>query len=432
MKRTLDVWWDHRIVGQLTQNEHGDLGFAYAPAWLADADAPPLSASLPKQAKAFTKRQCRPFFAGLLPEERQREVVAHVLGVSTANDFSLLDRLGGEVAGAIELLPQGVKPSSSPAGYTPTLLDDGALLALMNDLPRRPFLAGEKGLRLSLAGAQPKVPVVLVGNAVALPAPGQPTTHILKPSIERFPGTTENEALVMRLAAAIRLDVAPVEPRVVGGRPFLLVERYDRFVGPAGHVQRIHQEDFCQALGVPPDKKYAVEGGPGFVNCFKLLREHSSVSAPDVNKLLDAAIFNLIVGNNDAHGKNFSILYRRAGPRLAPLYDLLSTAFYPEISATFAMKIGKRSTLGELDAIGWQGFAVDAGMNWPWVRHRIGEVAEEIAAQVASVAAEIASLGLDREMVNELATFIAGRVAPCVTSATKQSALLRRRRSGGA
>ena len=98
MKRTLDIWWDGRVVGQLTQDRHGDLGFAYAPAWLDDEQARPLSASLPKRAEPFSRRECRPFFGGLLPEESQRDAAALALGVSRVNDFALLDRLGGDVA----------------------------------------------------------------------------------------------------------------------------------------------------------------------------------------------------------------------------------------------------------------------------------------------------------------------------------------------
>lgn len=419
MKRVLVVRWGEQTVGQLTQDEHGDLGFVYATTWLADPDAPPLSASLPKRTKAFRKKECRPFFAGLLPEQTQREVVARALGVSAANDFSLLDRLGGEVAGAIELLPTGTEPSVSPSRHAPSRLDEAALIALLDDLPRRPLLAGEKGLRLSLAGAQPKVPVVLVDGMVALPAPGQPTTHILKPPIGWLPGTTENEAFVMRLAEAVGLDVARVEPRFVGGKPFLLIERYDRVVSVDGRVQRVHQEDFCQALGVPPEKKYANEGGPTFADCFSLLRTTSAVPGPDLLGLLDAAIFNVIVGNADAHGKNFSILHRNTGPRLAPLYDLLSTAFYPELAATFAMKIGRRSSLGELDAKGWKRFADDAGIGWPLVRQRVGEIATRIDAKIATVAAAFAALDFDQVVVERLATFIGGRVAPCATSVTR-------------
>jgi serine/threonine-protein kinase HipA len=419
VKRVLDVWWDKRIVGQLTENQHGELRFVYGPAWLADPDTPPLSASLPKREKVFTKRECRPFFAGLLPEESQREAVAQFLGVSTENDFSLLDRLGGEVAGAVELLPPGTPSSVVPSQQLPTRLDDAALLEVLDDLPRRPFFTGEEGLRLSLAGAQPKVPVVLVDNAVALPAPGQPTTHILKPSIGRFPGTTENEAFVMRLARAVGLNVAHVEPRIVDGKKFLLIERYDRFFGADGHVHRIHQEDFCQALGRPPEKKYACDGGPTFVDCFNLLRKCSTAPALDVIALLDAAIFNVIVGNADAHGKNFSILYRSGSPRLAPLYDLLCTAYYRDLSGFFAMRIGKRATLGELDARGWEKFTLDAGMTWPFVRQRVRNIAALVEAKIESVVAEFGPLKLDRAVVDDLAALIRGRAAACETTLTK-------------
>ena len=103
--RALEVWWDGRVVGQLTQNQHGELGFAYSPGWLQNNDASPLSASLPKRVEPFSRRECRPFFGGLLPEESQRDAAAQALGVSRGNDFALLDRLGGDVAGALQLLP---------------------------------------------------------------------------------------------------------------------------------------------------------------------------------------------------------------------------------------------------------------------------------------------------------------------------------------
>ncbi|MFZ4747992.1 MAG: HipA domain-containing protein, partial [Sphingomonas sp.] len=264
MTRTLDIWWDGCLVGQLTQDRHGELGFAYAPAWLDDEVAQPLSVSLPKRAEPFTRRDCRPFFGGLLPDEGQRDAAAQALGVSRANDFALLNRLGGDVAGALQLLPPGEVPATLAPDKRPTPLKAAGLIRVLDALPVRPLLAGEEGLRLSLAGAQSKVPVVLLDEAVALPAPGQPTTHILKSPIWRFAATTENEAFVMRLAAAIGLDVAPAEARTVQDRTFLLVHRYDRAIGADGIVRRIHQEDFCQALGVPPETKYASEGGPTF------------------------------------------------------------------------------------------------------------------------------------------------------------------------
>lgn len=416
MTRTLDIWWDGRLVGQLTQDKHGELGFAYAQAWLEDKAAQPLSASLPKRTEPFSRRECRPFFGGLLPEEGQRDAAAQALGVSRANDFALLDRLGGDVAGALQLLPPGEVPTAPAPDQRPTPLDDEGLIRVLDALPVRPLLAGEEGLRLSLAGAQSKVPVVLVDGAVALPAPGQPTTHILKPPISRFTATTENEAFVMRLAAAIGLDVAPVEARIVQDRTFLLVQRYDRVIGDDEGVRRIHQEDFCQALGVPPETKYASEGGPTFKDCFALLRRVAARPAVDVLKLLDAVIFNVIAGNADAHGKNFSILYDAEGPRLAPLYDLLATVAYPDLSPKFAMKIGKRATLAELDAKGWAAFAADAGIGLPLIRRRIAEISTGVLEKATVIAAELSGPGLERTAVEQFTIMICDRADRCAAT----------------
>lgn len=409
--KTLNVWWDGSFVGQFTQDRHGDISFTYSQPWLDDEKALPLSASLPKRPEQFSRRECRPFFGGLLPEESQRQVAAQALGVSPANDFALLDRLGGDVAGALQLLPENQKPIEiAPlAKRLPTPLDDAGIVRVLDALPMRPLLAGEEGLRLSLAGAQSKVPIVLIGEQIALPLPGQATTHILKPPIARFEGTTENVAFVMRLAATIGLDVAPVEPRSVEGRSFLLVERYDRARDGRGVVHRIHQEDFCQALGVPPETKYASEGGPTFKDCFELLRRVSARPATDVLKLLDAAIFNLVVGNADAHGKNFSILYDDQGPRIAPLYDLLSTIAYPDLSPKMAMRIGKRATLAEMDAVGWQTFAKEAGVGLPLVRRRITDLVDSTAEAVARVVEDISDLCIDSARTNHFADLIAGR-----------------------
>ncbi len=338
MSPALDVWWDRRLVGQLTQDRHGELGFVYSPDWLQREDAPPLSASLPKRTEPFSGHECRPFFRGLLPEQEQRTAAAQALGVSRDNDFALLERLGGDVAGALQLLRPGRGPTASDSDLRPalfdetsrtdkldppwpriycsisSLLDETGLIRVLDALPIRPLLAGEQGMRLSLAGSHSKVPVVLIDGKVALPLSGKLTTHILKPPVPRFPGTTENEAFVMRLATAAGLDVAPVEPRMVRDRTFLLVARYDRSVGTDGRVHRIHQEDFCQALAISPERKYAGDGGPTFKDCFALLRQISLRPAVEVLKLLDAVIFNLLAGNADAHGKNFSILYDERGP----------------------------------------------------------------------------------------------------------------------
>ncbi|MCY3837598.1 MAG: type II toxin-antitoxin system HipA family toxin [Gammaproteobacteria bacterium] len=417
MSRVLNVWWDERLVGRLSQNRHGELGFAYAPEWLrADDSASSLSVSLPLRAEPFSRPECGPFFSGLLPDEGQRDAVARRLGVSRGNVYALLERLGGDVAGALQLLPPGESPVAVSADAPAGPLDPGELAAVLDALPVRPLLAGEKGLRLSLAGAHSKLPVVLVDSDVALPVPGQATTHILKAPILRFPDSVENEALVMRLAARIGLDTAPVEARDVDDRKFLVVGRYDRRIVGTGPVARIHQEDFCQALGIWPERKYAGEGGPTLRDCFELLRGIAARPAVEVLKLMDATIFNLIAGNADAHGKNFSLLYTDSGPVLAPLYDLLTTIAYPELSPRLAMKIGKRRTLDEMDGRGWESFASEAGLGLPLVRRRVAEIAAAVRTDAGDVAGVLEEEGLDGTVLAGFVKTIAARANRCAST----------------
>ncbi len=137
MTRTLTVWWAGEVVGALTIDRHGEMGFAYAPEWLADADKPALSFSLPKRKEPFSRRECRPFFEGLLPEESQRIAVAGALGVSHGNEFKLLDELGGEVAGALTLWPEGEMPPTPSLSAQNKPLDEAALVELLDELPVR-------------------------------------------------------------------------------------------------------------------------------------------------------------------------------------------------------------------------------------------------------------------------------------------------------
>ncbi len=245
------------------------------------------------------------------------------------------------------------------------------------------------------------------------PPPGSPTTYILKPPIARFSATTENDAFVMRLAAAVGLDVASVETRVVRARTFLLIQRYDRALDGAGVVRRIYQEDFCQALAVPPETKYANEGSPTFSVCFGLLRRVAARPAVDLLKLLDAAIFSLISGNADAHGKDFSILYEPQGARLAPLYDLLAAVAYPDLSPKLAVKIGGRTTLAEMDATAWAAFAADAGLGLPLVRRPVVELSAAVGDLAEEVASALMRPGLDEPALSRFVGLVRDRAEHC-------------------
>jgi serine/threonine-protein kinase HipA len=403
--RRLVVYLAGEAVGDLEQDDSGLFEFRYRQGWLERDGASALSRSLPLQSASFRGKHARAFFAGILPEEEPRRRIASILGVSERNDFALLERIGGECAGAVSLLPEGVKPPAT--GETRVReLGDGELLKIVTELPDRPLLAGEDGLRLSLAGVQDKLPVVVHGGRVALPLGDTPSTHIIKPEPLRFPGLAANEFFCMTLAQAVGLKVAAVERLAVGGKPCLLVQRYDRTVAVDGAVTRIHQEDFCQALGFPPEHKYQQEGGPLLRDCVGLLREWSTAPVLDIRDFIDGQIFNVLIGNADAHGKNYSMLYPSGQRRLAPLYDLVCTLAWPELSKTPAMKIGGGANLDVFTAAPWQKMAQEARLGWPMIRERILALSRQIldtlqgssvrGAITGDMEARVAALAQDR------------------------------------
>ena len=375
MAHELEVWLFSDRVGTLSLVD-GRLSFCYVPDWLSQPGAIALSASLPLQAEPFDDRNARPFFAGLLPEGQMRRLIAQQFQVSGQNDFALLEHIGGECAGAVTFLKPG--QALPVRGDDVQWLSDEEVVALLDELPRRPMLAGKDGLRLSLAGAQDKLPVVFDGARIGLPLHGAPSSHILKPAIHAVEDSVFNEGFCMALADVMQLKPAKSEVQVVLDRPFLLVERYDRLVDAQGYRQRLHQEDFCQALGVVPEMKYQNEGGPDLAQCFDLVRSMTRPSAPQVLRLFDYVIFNALIGNHDAHAKNFSLLYTGKAPVLAPLYDTLSTAVYPALTPKMAMKIGSKYKFSEVQARHWDQFVESAGLARAQARRRILELAKSL------------------------------------------------------
>lgn len=377
MTHELEVWLFANHVGTLALVD-GRLRFCYASAWLKQSGAVALSASLPLQAEPFDDAKARPFFAGLLPEGQMRRLIAQQFQVSGQNDFALLDHIGGECAGAVTFLEPGQALPAPNQQDDIQWLSDDEVVAILDELPRRPMLAGKDGLRLSLAGAQDKLPVVFDGVRIGLPRNGTPSSHILKPAIHAVEDSVINEGFCMALAEAMQLKPAKSKVHHVSGRSFLLVERYDRMIDVQGRRQRLHQEDFCQALGVVPEMKYQNEGGPDLGQCFDLVRSATRPSAPHILRLVDYVIFNALIGNHDAHAKNFSLLYVGKAPVLAPFYDTLATAVYPALTSKMAMKIGSKYKFSEVQARHWEQFAERAGLSRAQVKRRILEIAKAL------------------------------------------------------
>ncbi len=372
--RMLDVYLHQERVGQLIQDEQGQMVFDYVKSWLDNPKAVPLSHSLPLRSERFKSNECRGFFAGILPEQDKREKIARNLGISARNDFAMLEQIGGECAGAVTFMLQD-EPLPS-LNYHYRALSEQELANILQELPRRPLMAGKDDVRLSLAGAQDKIAVHVADGKISLPLGGAPSTHILKPAIEHFKDLVFNEAFCMQLANAVKIPTAQVSTHQVQEIDYLLVKRYDRVNDEVGFTHRLHQEDFCQAFGIPPEIKYQNEGGPSISQCMGLLRTVSSIPAIDLQHLVDAVIFNLLIGNFDAHGKNFSLVYHGGTIRLAPLYDVLSTVYYPELSKKMAMKIGGEYLADKICPRHFEKLAEEARLGKALVKNRVPELIE--------------------------------------------------------
>jgi serine/threonine-protein kinase HipA len=323
----------------------------------------------------------------------------------------LLEKIGGECAGAVSILPRGAEPVDR-SGYRE--LDEEGLHKVLAELPKRPLLAGEKGIRLSLAGAQNKLPVFIDDkDKIYIAAGNSPSTHILKPPIPRIEESVENEAFCMALARRIQLPVADVVIRK-NQDTMLVVTRYDRERKKDGSVVRLHQEDFCQALGILPEQKYESEGGPSLERCFALLKEHSIRPAADQRALLGWVIFNVLIGNADAHAKNLSILLTDKGPRLAPFYDLLSTQVYPKLAERYAMKIGGENQPRWLHMRNWERFADGVSLKRSYVLGTIRSMAERIVSVAEPLAKSFDETHDGGKMVGKILELLRKRAATLV------------------
>tara|TARA_B100000315_G_scaffold115291_1_gene105818 strand:- start:1637 stop:2893 length:1257 start_codon:yes stop_codon:yes gene_type:complete len=413
----LAVYLNTNKVGILQPYKGSFFKFRYNDDWIRNANAVPLSRSLPLQADFFTVKKSRAFFSGILPEGIQRERIEKILKISNNNDYQLLKKIGGDCAGAVSIYPNNVIPSDSSQGMVNPLTKK-ELIKVINELPTKPLLAGKKGLRLSLAGAQTKIPVILQNNKICLPYNDLPSTHILKPEPSHFKGLAINEVFCMKLAKNSGLNVPGVEYRIIGDKPTILIQRYDR-IKKTDRITRIHQEDFCQALGIPPERKYQAEGGPTINQCITLLRDWSSVPALDIINFMNAVIFNVIIGNTDAHGKNFSFLYAGKNRSLAPNYDLVSTLAWPELSTELAMTIGSSKSINVFGIGEWKKMTLRNTLGWPMVRKRIELLALTVVKESETV--QINPNGDDDEITEILKDVINSRARKLLDALAHQN-----------
>lgn len=378
-------------VGVLRVGPDGP-SFAYTEDWLARRDAFPASVRTPLTAAPAPPEIVVPWLANLLPEGAALTTAGRLLGVDPHDVVGMVEKIGRDVAGALSF----GRPRPGAAPRYVAIPDAAALERIIEELPRRPFLVGEEGIAMSLAGVQEKLPVVSLANGtLAVPADGMPSTHILKPDNEaRLFGSVQNEALCLVLARQAGLSVAAVTTGRAGARSYLLVTRYDREWRTDTWV-RLHQEDFCQALGKPPVAKYQRNQtgvpGPGVTDMFAIVRRHAP--GRSILQLLDAIIFNVLICNTDAHAKNYSLLLlSRTRIELAPLYDLMCAAAWDNVTKNLAQEIGGSNRGDQVTAKHWQRLAAEAGTSAKATLTRVAQMADRLEAKIGLAVEEVRAM----------------------------------------
>lgn len=407
----LKVLVNDDLLGVVTQRTGGDLVLTYDRSWQSRGDSFPLSLSMPLAEREHGDEVVRPFLENLLPDnDRILNQWARQFQVSPRNPFALLSHMGEDCAGAVQFVRPDRYERVVNAGPGEiqwlTQEDVAARLRTLVDEHGTGRLPGDHG-HFSLAGAQPKMPLLFDGTRWGVPSGRRPTTHILKPPAqEGFSGVDVNEHLCLRLAQQLGLSVAESRVQVFAGQEALVVTRFDRqWTGEEG-VRRLHQEDTCQALGISPLRKYQNEGGPGPADIVKLLLTESDDPTADVAAFVDALALNWVIGGTDAHAKNYSLFISAGSVRLAPLYDIISIFPYPRQvhfrTAKLAMRIGREYHIWKIRRRHWESLAARCDLDPGPVVERVGQLVAAVPAAMAQAVEVVRSEGVNHELVEQL------------------------------
>ncbi|XPP27601.1 MAG: HipA domain-containing protein [Leucobacter sp.] len=395
MSERLEAWVEGRHIGQFVFDE-GEVSFDY------DEDAPPtpISLSLPRDRPA-ARKAARNFLENLLPEhERTRARMANVYGAASSRAFDLLKAAGGDLAGGLVLLPEGQALPDRLTELSPALERDiaGRISAIKRDSSD----ATPRGVaaRFSLAGAQGKFALARVDDDWYWSNETVPSTHIVKPGSSKYRGIEAAEAAAMDLAHSAGILTPAAEVMSFGDQTAYAVTRFDRAVEQGRQAQRLHAEDLSQSLGLPPEKKYEVPASK-VISLLKPIDPSGTLR----QEFLSQLILNVLIGNADAHAKNYSLLLRPDGISFAPIYDVVPLFLYPEVEQRLAMRIGGARYSQEVTPGHWSALARTIGSDTDEILARVSEIAGSVGQNNERVWA-----GLDADQQAEARDFVARSV----------------------
>ena len=402
----LNVYHDTHLVGQISTADGVKLQFSYVESWLNRKASFPISISIPLVSGFADDETANNFFVNLLPEERIRKRVCEKLGISIGNHFELLKRIGGDCAGALTIVEENATPLEKQSVYK---LIPEQKLTDWSEGEQYAFaeVVGEQDVRLSLAGAQDKLPVKAMEADFFLPVGNSPSTHILK-FASHYSHLPENETFTTMLGHAAGVETVDVTLHQTKKSRIAVVERYDR-IERNNEYFRVHQEDFCQALGTPPEMKYEQEGGPSLKNCIDLIKNVCSFPVVELEKFIRWVLFNWLVYNADAHAKNISLLFSDGQIKLAPFYDLVCTGNYPRLSKKLAMSIGGEFLPGAVTSRHLETFAQELEVNLSYLNELAHEIIERLQSSLDTTVQEFKKLYGDSPILQRIPAIVKRR-----------------------
>lgn len=415
MDDSLEVWINNVHVADLTSDgPGGGAALAYTAHAVKNFGPgfPLLSVRLRVRAEIYPATQTRAFLDGLLPEDHVRSQLANAARVSTDDTFGLLRAYGLDCAGAIQV----IDPKTTEHAREPGIrwLDEHELEDVVSDLPSAPLgIGADPGVRSSLGGIQGKLVVVVQGDRIGIPLNGQASTHILKPArltekgMERWPGIAQLENMGLRLIKAAGdsgLSITASDARVIqlSGRLGLLTPRFDRKRNESGQVERIHQEDFAQALGIKQKYQQDDLTAPRLLDIAALLRVHATTPAIAMAQLLEMVTLNAAIGNCDMHARNLALLLDDGQVGLTPAYDVVPTAAWPDHDRELSLRVGGEAFLDDLRGEHLLAEATSWGMRSPLVKKIINRSLSALKGALPTVRQAARIEGWDHPLLDSV------------------------------